>query len=73
MSSKYTLEVKRTALLNQLKEIDERLAEHRTKDAVDHLRGLVSGLRKTHWSSWQTTAHFDTALQEAEEFLEGAK
>ena len=29
------------------------------------LADLVAGLEATHWSSWQTTAHFDSALDAA--------
>lgn len=33
------------------------------------LQNLVDGLNKTHWSSWQTTAHFQDALKAAEQAL----
>ena len=37
------------------------------------LENLVEGLNKTHWSSWQGTAHFDEYLQEAISAIERDK
>ena len=34
-------------------------------EAWQLLADLVAGLEATHWSSWQTTAHFDSALDAA--------
>jgi len=37
-----------------------------TPEPLAALQKLVSGLNATNWSSWQTTANFQPALQEAE-------
>lgn len=37
------------------------------------LCNLVEGLNKTHWSSWQTTAHFQQELNEAEAAIAAAE
>lgn len=40
---------------------------------VQLLADLVKALQETNWSSWQTTAGFDTELRKAEEYLERLK
>ena len=42
-------------------------AQHTPKDALEI---LVRDLNATHWSSWQSTAKFDTALRVAEDVLQ---
>lgn len=42
-----------------------RAASGEPTEAWQLLADLVAGLEATHWSSWQTTAHFDSALDAA--------
>jgi len=48
-------------------------AEARAERLRVALEGLVMGLERTNWSSWQTTAYFMTPLEDASKALEGDK
>ena len=45
--------------------LSECRAASEPTEAWQLLADLVAGLEATHWSSWQTTAHFDSALDAA--------
>lgn len=47
------------------------LAEAEVIVLRERLRDLIEGLERTHWSSWQTTAHFWKQFEAARTALEG--
>ena len=56
-----------------LAERDERIKELEGNPWMHLLKDLVDGLDNTHWSSWQTTAHFGDELSAARAALNEAR